>query len=394
MIRLTHILAGVLSCSLPFASAAKAEDEVEAPAGEVAPEEGAAREASTEGEGGQDSGAVGEGQGEQALGESATDQTATPPPEEESDTTEIKEKRWDSYSEKGGGVAEEITKGVRVEDIIEPPSDYRYAAFGKGDPFLPPLITEDARMANPLEIPIVSPLQRYKLADLKMVGIWQLPSGERKAMIMTPSDNDISQGIIVKSGDPIGQRGGRILGIGDDYLTVREFTLSPDGTRQYEDQQMFIGPRSFEDLSGKLQFDPGARDAKVMIEGAAGPGGVAPAAAPALPGPGGKKAEAGGPPLNKDGNPAAAKVNQAVPAAPAGGAGAGAGAAPAQPPPPVAAPAPAPAAAPPAPGGAQAQAVMGGGGAQLQGGVGAGAMGVGVVGQARGAGGGAGVIPK
>jgi Tfp pilus assembly protein PilP len=180
---------------------------------------------------------------------------------------------WDSYSEAGtGGVAQDITKGVRVEDIVEPPSDYRYAAFGKADPFVPPMVTSD-KPAGPgnLEIPIVSPLQRFEVGTLQLVGVWQLASGERKAMVLTPGTSDGSsaagQGIIVKNGDPIGTRGGKILGIGDDFLTVREFTLAVDGTRQYEDQQMYMGTRSPDEKPGKIIFKPGVAETEVRIEG-------------------------------------------------------------------------------------------------------------------------------
>jgi Tfp pilus assembly protein PilP len=201
---------------------------------------------------------------------------------------EINQPAWDSYDDKGAGAAEEITKGVRVEDIIEPPSDYRYAAFGKGDPFVPPVITEEATVINPLEIPIVSPLQRFRLQELSLVGIWQLSSGERKAMIMTPSNGlGGSQGIIVKNGDPIGQKGGRILGVGDDYLTIREFMLAPDGTRQYEDQQMFMGGRPADDIDGKIRFEPGGKEPQVIINGEAGAGGQGGALRPVAPGIGG-----------------------------------------------------------------------------------------------------------
>src|SRR5690606_31519719 len=131
-------------------------------------------------------------------------------------------------------VAQEITGGVRVEDIVEPPSEYRYAAFGKPDPFVPPMVVSEDGVdgPGPIEIPIVSPLQLFPIGQLRVVGIWQLSSGERKALIMAPPrESQSSQGIIVKNGDPVGQRGGRILAIGDDFLTVREFTLAPDGTR-------------------------------------------------------------------------------------------------------------------------------------------------------------------
>ncbi len=180
------------------------------------------------------------------------------------------QENWDSYSDAGtGGVAQEITKGVRVEDIVEPPSDYRYAAFGKADPFVPPMVTSEKPIGpGNLEIPIVSPLQRFDVMEMDLVGVWQLSTGERKAMILTPGNQESGgQGIIVKNGDPIGKRGGKILGIGDDFLTVREFMLAADGTRQYEDQQMYMGKRSPDDLPGKIIFKPGQPQTEVKIEG-------------------------------------------------------------------------------------------------------------------------------
>lgn len=174
---------------------------------------------------------------------------------------------WESYSNNVGSVAQEVTRGVRVEDIVEPPSEYRYAAFGRSDPFVPPMVsTEDqlAQKADPLEIPIVSPLQRFGIDQLKVVGIWQVQSGERKAMVMTP--DNVGQGIIIKAGDPIGNRGGKVLGIGDDFVTVREFMLAPDGTRQYEDQQLYMGKRDQDDVLGKIRFTPGKEKTELILE--------------------------------------------------------------------------------------------------------------------------------
>ncbi len=178
---------------------------------------------------------------------------------------------WESFTSMGksASVATEITKGVRVEDIVEPPSDYRYAAFGKPDPFVPPLLIE-AEPPGPsaLEIPLVSPLQRFQLEDLAVVGVWQLASGDRKAMILTPGNRggNAGAGIIVKNGDLIGNRGGKILAIADDFLTVREFYLGADGTRQFEDRQLFMGKRNEEDLAGKIRFTPGQKQSQIIME--------------------------------------------------------------------------------------------------------------------------------
>jgi hypothetical protein len=186
---------------------------------------------------------------------------------------------WESYSDVGGtSVAQEVTKGIRVEDIVEPPSDYRYAAFGKPDPFVPPLLAaDDIAAPEALEIPILSPLQRCGLNDMatSLVGIWQMPSGERKAMIMVPNacyppttgnGRNPNVGVVIRTGDPIGNRGGKVLGIGRDYLIVREFTLAPDGTRQYDDRQIYLGGQASEEPPAKLRFQPGSTTPEVIYE--------------------------------------------------------------------------------------------------------------------------------
>lgn len=144
---------------------------------------------------------------------------------------------WDSYLEFGDadGVANDVTSGIRVEDIVEPPSQYRYAAFGKQDPFIPPMLTQE-RSSN-AEIPIVSVLQRHSLESLRIVGLWELPSGERKALVMTPNE----EGIVSRVGDLIGSRGGKIIQITAAGIKVREFSISPDGTRQFEDADLYLG---------------------------------------------------------------------------------------------------------------------------------------------------------
>jgi Tfp pilus assembly protein PilP len=182
------------------------------------------------------------------------------------------EEKWESYSDMPAifSVAEEITGGVRIEDIVEPPSDYHYASFGRSDPFVPPMphfeAIEGERLVDNLEIPIVSPLQRYAISSLNVVGIWQTAAGERKAMILTPEGR--SQGIVVKVGDPIGDRGGKIMDIGTEDITVREFSLAPDGTRQFEDRKMLIGRTKPEAQKEKLVFKPGAGGALILKEDA------------------------------------------------------------------------------------------------------------------------------
>ena len=77
---------------------------------------------------------------------------------------------WDSYTEKPEELAaDDVTKRIRVEDIVEPPSEYHFAAFGKDDPFVPPLIAQEV---NSIEVPIISPLQRHPLSAMGLTGVW------------------------------------------------------------------------------------------------------------------------------------------------------------------------------------------------------------------------------
>ena len=84
---------------------------------------------------------------------------------------------------------------LKVEEIIEPTSEYRYASFGKEDPFAQPPMGVAADTPDPQggvgapassEIPMVSPLQAYPLDQLAVKGVWVLPNGQARAVIMTP----------------------------------------------------------------------------------------------------------------------------------------------------------------------------------------------------------------
>jgi len=179
------------------------------------------------------------------------DQSADTVNQSEKDASVVEVATWDSTGQGKTSAAEEVTAGVRVEDIVEPTTDYRYASFGKSDPFLPPEKKAD-NSAVVSEVPIVSPLQRFGLSELKLVGVWQLPTGERKAMIMTPKE----EGIIIHAGDPIGKRSGKILSIHEEHIVAREFTVAPDGTRQFEDIPVTLGSGTAFALAEKNPISP------------------------------------------------------------------------------------------------------------------------------------------
>lgn len=127
----------------------------------------------------------------------------------------------------------DVTKEVAVENIISPEQEYHYISMAKPNPFIPPLVS--SLMAR-LEIPIENSLQKFNLQDLKVVGIWTLRNTERKAMILTPTN----EGVVVIIGSLLGRRGGKVTEIDDSSITVREFSLASDGTRQFEEAKIWI----------------------------------------------------------------------------------------------------------------------------------------------------------
>ena len=143
---------------------------------------------------------------------------------------------WESYSKSPneGSFGKEVTKDIDIKNIVSGSDDYTYASFGRPDPFIPPLLSSHITQ---LEIPIVSILQKYRLDELRVVGIWTLENNARKALITSRND----EGVIVSVGDHAGNRGGKIIAIEPEMVKVREFTLSPDGTRQFNDRDLWLG---------------------------------------------------------------------------------------------------------------------------------------------------------
>ena len=128
-------------------------------------------------------------------------------------------------------------KGVKVEPrkIEENKKSlkafYHYSSMTRTSPFVPPLVST---YYSRVKIPILSEVQRYKLIDLRLAGVWTNKRGQSKALIITPED----EGVIVEEGSPIGLKGGRIVNISMDGLKVRQFILAPDGTRIFSDRHL------------------------------------------------------------------------------------------------------------------------------------------------------------
>jgi Tfp pilus assembly protein PilP len=179
---------------------------------------------------------------------------------------------WDSAATRydQSDPAKSVTKGVRVEDIIEPTIDYRYSSARRKNPFIPEVILSGkaARQRelspNDVEIPIVSPLQAFAVARLAVIGVWETDNGIWKALIRTPA----TQGIEAKLGDPIGNSGGRLMTINPDSVVVREFSVRSDGTREYRDIPLYMGsdlPAASDDkVGGRLILRPGASQPEIV----------------------------------------------------------------------------------------------------------------------------------
>jgi hypothetical protein len=169
-------------------------------------------------------------------------------PQVEKITEKDFEKLWKSVKSRRYQVVDSLS----IEDIVEPNTEYHYAAFSKPNPFVPPELdqTFDAQDLDGTEIPMVNALQNYPLGSLSLKGIWQLPTGQRRAIIMTPK----KEGVIVQPGDPISV--GKVESIEKDHIVARQFRMLTDGSRQFEDKKLYLGmaPTS---TPGKIVVEPG-----------------------------------------------------------------------------------------------------------------------------------------
>lgn len=147
-------------------------------------------------------------------------------------------------------IAKNLTSGILIEEIIEPSEGYNYAVFNRTDPFVPPYLKQ--RSLEDAEEPIVSVLQLHDLANLTVNGIWRSHQGDPKALIMTKN----KEGVIVSLNDPVGNKNGKVVAIADQAVTIRQFSYSGDGSRQFEDFELALQTISY-DLQGaqKLQLD-------------------------------------------------------------------------------------------------------------------------------------------
>ena len=92
-----------------------------------------------------------------------------------------------------------------------------YDPMGKKDPFLP-LVKEEGKLIDPLlaQGPL-TPLQKYPLAELKLVAVLQ--AGEQSKAMVEDSKGD---GYILSKGTLIGDKFGEVVQIKDNEVLIVE----------------------------------------------------------------------------------------------------------------------------------------------------------------------------
>lgn len=105
------------------------------------------------------------------------------------------------------------------------PTDPTALADGRRDPFRP--FTLDLQRADTPEDAILSPLQRYEIAQLKLIGL-VLDLRTPRAMLQDSS----GMGYIITPGTPIGRRHGVVKSIEPGRVVVEESVLDYYGRQQ------------------------------------------------------------------------------------------------------------------------------------------------------------------
>ena len=105
----------------------------------------------------------------------------------------------------------------KTEKSVYEETAYKYDPMGKKDPFLP-LIKEEGKINDPLlaQGPL-TPLQKYSLAELKLVAVLQ--AGEQSKAMVEDSKGD---GYILSKGTLIGDKFGEVVQIKDNEVLIVE----------------------------------------------------------------------------------------------------------------------------------------------------------------------------
>jgi len=107
---------------------------------------------------------------------------------------------------------------------------FAYDRLGRRDPFRSFILD---RLRDDDETK--GPLEEYDLSQLEVAGmVWR--GAKRRALVMDPS----GQGYVVEEGDKIGKNDGRVLGIDDSTIKVREEYVDFHGEKTSKEIDMRI----------------------------------------------------------------------------------------------------------------------------------------------------------
>ncbi len=118
---------------------------------------------------------------------------------------------------KAGGVEEGTpSEKALLKPVKENNEPSRYHLKSERDPFKSFITVRTAAPASKTKAPrIKTPLQRYSLDQLKVVGI--IAGGKmRKALL----EDDVGKGYVVSVGDAVGRQGGKITSIRKDRIII------------------------------------------------------------------------------------------------------------------------------------------------------------------------------
>lgn len=123
---------------------------------------------------------------------------------------------------------DDIDLDLFMKDIYS--KEQFYNPVDKRDPFRPfiKVVADTDIEVNPEIDPLAPPIRRYKLDQFKLVGVFWLENAPQ-AMITDPEKNTY----MLKIGDQIGNREGKIVEIRENGISVEEkkYFVNPDGLR-------------------------------------------------------------------------------------------------------------------------------------------------------------------
>ena len=134
-------------------------------------------------------------------------------------------------AEKPAAVAQPTEAVSAASDNKAEPSDGPRLAPGRRDPFRP--ITLNVRAVSTRRRENLSPLERFEIGQLKLVGVvWNVK--EPTALV----EDNSGLGYMVKVGMPIGSNDGRIKEVKRDSLIVEEFFVDLYGAKKRREVSM------------------------------------------------------------------------------------------------------------------------------------------------------------